>query len=198
MLKHTIFREYDIRGIAETELLSAGCGRSGPMDSGTLLQRKSGKSITLWRDCRLSSALSAATALLHRSDRFYGCERHRYRRGAHAAAVFFGGAPRGRWSGHDHRQPQSQLEFNVIRNRLRLWSTADGETIQEVRQITEARSIGHERPQGMRDMDADPRFIWTKSLRNSIIGRGGSKWCWMPHVTSLPPDRVSALDYSRA
>jgi phosphomannomutase/phosphoglucomutase len=54
MLKSTIFREYDIRGIADTELLSpdiAGLGRG----LGTLLQRKSGNRINLGRDCRLSS-----------------------------------------------------------------------------------------------------------------------------------------------
>jgi phosphomannomutase/phosphoglucomutase len=54
MLKPTIFREYDIRGVAETELLSpdiADLGRA----LGTLLQRKSGRSINLGRDCRLSS-----------------------------------------------------------------------------------------------------------------------------------------------
>src|SRR5437667_6834215 len=54
MLKPTIFREYDIRGVADSELLSSDVvdlGRS----LGTLLQRKSGRSITLGRDCRLSS-----------------------------------------------------------------------------------------------------------------------------------------------
>ena len=54
MLKPTIFREYDIRGVAETELRSddvADLGRA----LGTLLRRKSGRSINLGRDCRLSS-----------------------------------------------------------------------------------------------------------------------------------------------
>ncbi|MGH9595084.1 MAG: phosphomannomutase/phosphoglucomutase, partial [Bryobacteraceae bacterium] len=54
MLIPTIFREYDIRGLAETELSSpdvADLGRA----LGTLLQRKSGRSINLGRDCRLSS-----------------------------------------------------------------------------------------------------------------------------------------------
>ena len=54
MLKPTIFREYDIRGVAETELLSADIIQLGRA-LGTLLQRKSGKSINLGRDCRLSS-----------------------------------------------------------------------------------------------------------------------------------------------
>jgi phosphomannomutase / phosphoglucomutase len=54
MLKHTIFREYDIRGVAETELASADVVDLGRA-LGTLLQRKSGKRINLGRDCRLSS-----------------------------------------------------------------------------------------------------------------------------------------------
>jgi len=54
MLKPTIFREYDIRGIAETELASpdvADLGRA----LGTLLRRKAGRRINIARDCRLSS-----------------------------------------------------------------------------------------------------------------------------------------------
>ena len=54
MLKPTIFREYDIRGVAETELLSRDVIDLGRA-LGTLLQRKSGRSINLGRDCRLSS-----------------------------------------------------------------------------------------------------------------------------------------------
>ena len=54
MLKPTIFREYDIRGIAETELANpdvADLGRA----LGTYLLRHSGPRINLGRDCRLSS-----------------------------------------------------------------------------------------------------------------------------------------------
>jgi len=54
MLNPTIFREYDIRGIAETELLSPDVTDLG-RGLGTLLQRKSGPKIMLGRDCRLSS-----------------------------------------------------------------------------------------------------------------------------------------------
>ncbi len=54
MLKPTIFREYDIRGVAETELASPDVTDLGRA-LGTLLQRKSGRSINLGRDCRLSS-----------------------------------------------------------------------------------------------------------------------------------------------
>ncbi len=54
MLKSTIFREYDIRGVAETELLSPDVVDLG-RGLGTVLQRKSGRRINLGRDCRLSS-----------------------------------------------------------------------------------------------------------------------------------------------
>jgi phosphomannomutase/phosphoglucomutase len=54
MLNPTIFREYDIRGVADTELASPGVAELGRA-LGTLLQRKSGRRINLGRDCRLSS-----------------------------------------------------------------------------------------------------------------------------------------------
>src|SRR5258707_12051776 len=54
MLKSTIFREYDIRGIAETELQDSGIQDLGRA-VGTYLQRHNGKNINLGRDCRLSS-----------------------------------------------------------------------------------------------------------------------------------------------
>src|SRR5260370_25858095 len=54
MLKPTIFREYDIRGIAETELQDADVRDLG-RGIGTYLQRHSGKNLSLGRDCRLSS-----------------------------------------------------------------------------------------------------------------------------------------------
>ena len=54
MLKPTIFREYDIRGIAETELASADIADLGRA-LGTYMLRQSGPRINLGRDCRLSS-----------------------------------------------------------------------------------------------------------------------------------------------
>src|SRR5581483_8118326 len=54
MLNPTIFREYDIRGIAETELATPDVVQLGRA-LGTLLRRKSGPKINLGRDCRLSS-----------------------------------------------------------------------------------------------------------------------------------------------
>src|SRR5579872_7279354 len=54
MLKPTIFREYDIRGVADEELFYDGITELGKA-VGTYLQRKNGKKINLGRDCRLSS-----------------------------------------------------------------------------------------------------------------------------------------------
>lgn len=54
MLKSTIFREYDIRGIAETELRSPDVVDLG-RGLGTFLRRHGGPRINLGRDCRLSS-----------------------------------------------------------------------------------------------------------------------------------------------
>src|SRR5438552_11702074 len=54
MLKPTSFREYDIRGIADEELLDAGVTELGKA-IGTYLQRNNGRNINLGRDCRLSS-----------------------------------------------------------------------------------------------------------------------------------------------
>ena len=54
MLKPTIFREYDIRGVAETELLSGDIVLLGK-GLGTFLQRKAGRRIAVGSDCRLSS-----------------------------------------------------------------------------------------------------------------------------------------------
>jgi len=55
MLKPTIFREYDIRGIADSELLSPDVEQLG-LGLGTYMLRHSGgRNVNLGRDCRLSS-----------------------------------------------------------------------------------------------------------------------------------------------
>ena len=54
MLKPTIFREYDIRGIAQTELTSADVADLGRA-LGTYVLRHGGPRVNLGRDCRLSS-----------------------------------------------------------------------------------------------------------------------------------------------
>jgi len=55
MLKPTIFREYDIRGVADRELTDAGIEQLGRA-LGTYVQRHSGPRIALGRDTRLSSS----------------------------------------------------------------------------------------------------------------------------------------------
>jgi phosphomannomutase/phosphoglucomutase len=54
MLKPTLFREYDIRGIADAELLSPDVELLGK-GLGTYLLRRSGPRVNLGRDCRPSS-----------------------------------------------------------------------------------------------------------------------------------------------
>ena len=54
MFKPTIFREYDIRGAADVELLDADVEQLGRA-FGTYLQRHAGRRISLGRDTRLSS-----------------------------------------------------------------------------------------------------------------------------------------------
>ncbi len=63
MLKPTIFREYDIRGVAGEELLSGDIEVLGQA-FGTYLQRHAGRNITLGRDTRLSSP-RLRDALMH-------------------------------------------------------------------------------------------------------------------------------------
>ncbi len=53
MLKQTIFREYDIRGIADRDLLSADIEVLGRA-IGTYMIRRTGRKVNLGRDCRLS------------------------------------------------------------------------------------------------------------------------------------------------
>jgi phosphomannomutase/phosphoglucomutase len=53
MLKPTIFREYDIRGIADVDLPSDGVRVLGQA-LGTYMQRKAGRKVNLGRDVRLS------------------------------------------------------------------------------------------------------------------------------------------------
>lgn len=54
MLKSSIFREYDIRGVADVELLDADVEQLGRA-LGTYMIRHSGRKVNLGRDCRLSS-----------------------------------------------------------------------------------------------------------------------------------------------
>src|SRR5260370_33451631 len=55
MLKPTIFREYDIRGVAESELLSLDVEQLGLGLGSYLVRHSGGRKINVGRDCRLSS-----------------------------------------------------------------------------------------------------------------------------------------------
>ena len=71
MLIPTIFREYDIRGIADVELLDADIENLGRA-IGTYLGRRSGRNVTLGCDTRLSSP--RLTSAMARGLVASGCE----------------------------------------------------------------------------------------------------------------------------
>ena len=70
MLKQSIFREYDIRGVAEKELLDEDVEALG-RGLATYLIRHSGRTVSLGRDCRVSS--SRLHAALRRGLLAAGC-----------------------------------------------------------------------------------------------------------------------------
>lgn len=153
MLKSTIFREYDIRGVADTELLSSDVVDLG-RGLGTLLQRKSGRSITLGRDCRLSSP-RLRDALLEGLVGS-GCEVTDigvvptpllYFSAVHLeadGAVMITGS-------------HNPSEFNGFKTVCGA-GTLHGETIQEVRRIIEARDFLHGHG-SHDDMDVIPAYL---------------------------------------
>jgi phosphomannomutase/phosphoglucomutase len=153
MLKQTIFREYDIRGIADTELLTSDVVDLG-RGLGTLLQRKSGRSITLGRDCRLSSPRLRDALLEGLVDS--GCEVTDigvvptpvlYFSAVHLAAdgaVMITGS-------------HNPSEFNGFKTVCGP-STLHGEIIQEVRRIIEARGFLSGRGNHA-DMDVIPAYL---------------------------------------
>jgi phosphomannomutase / phosphoglucomutase len=153
MLSPTIFREYDIRGIADTELLSPEITDLGRA-LGTLLQRKSGEHINLGRDCRLSSTrlrdalkeglLSAGcdvtdigvvpTPLLYFSAVHLKAEGAVMVTGSHNPAEFNG--------------------FKTVCGS----GTLHGETIQEVRALIEKKDFAHGAGQS-REMDLSDAYL---------------------------------------
>ena len=153
MLKATIFREYDIRGVADTELLSSDVVDLG-RGLGTLLQRKSGSSITLGRDCRLSSPRLRDALLEGLIDS--GCEVTDigvvptpllYFSAVHLeadGAVMITGS-------------HNPSEFNGFKTVCGS-GTLHGETIQEVRHIIEARDFLKGRGSHA-DMDVIPAYL---------------------------------------
>ena len=102
MLKPTIFREYDIRGIAESELHDARHRTARP-GLRHLLPAPFRQAITLGRDTRLSSP-RLRDALL-RGLKASGCHVTDLGVVPNAGALLFRLPPAGRRRRHDHRQP---------------------------------------------------------------------------------------------
>jgi phosphomannomutase/phosphoglucomutase len=153
MLKSTIFREYDIRGVAETELLSSDVVDLG-RGLGTQIQRKSGRSITLGRDCRLSSPRLRDALLEGLVDS--GCQVTDI--GVVPTPLLYFSAV--------HLQADGAVmitgshnpsEFNGFKTVCGS-STLHGETIQEVRHIIERRDFLKGRGSHA-DMDVIPAYL---------------------------------------
>src|SRR5260370_957088 len=136
MLKPTIFREYDIRGIAESELQDPGIEDLGRA-VGTYLQRHNGKNINLGRDCRLSSERlrNALMAGLKSS----GC--HVTDIGVVPTPVLYYSVFHFKADGAvmitGSHNPSEYNGFKVVSGA----STIHGEQIQEVRQLIENRDF---------------------------------------------------------
>jgi phosphomannomutase/phosphoglucomutase len=140
MLKPTIFREYDIRGVADTELLSADVADLGRA-LGTLLQRKSGRRINIGRDCRLSSP--RLHAALREGLMASGCEVTDI--GVAPTPVLYYSAVHLEADGAVMiTGSHNPSEFNGFKT-VRGSGTIHGEEIQEVRRLIEARDFnsGH-------------------------------------------------------
>jgi phosphomannomutase / phosphoglucomutase len=136
MLKPTIFREYDIRGVAETELPDAGVELLGQA-FGTYLQRHAGKRLALGRDTRLSSPRLHGALL--RGLLASGCEVLDI--GIVPTPVLYYSvihlkADGGVMITGSHNPPEFN-GFKVVAGA----STIHGEAIQEVRQMIEARDL---------------------------------------------------------
>jgi len=153
MLKPTIFREYDIRGIADTELLSADVVDLG-RGLGTLLQRKSGRSITLGRDCRLSSPRLRDALLEGLVDS--GCEVTDIGV-VPTPLLYFSAVHLEADGGVMITGSHNPSEFNGFKTVCGA-GTLHGETIQEVRRIIEKRDFLHGHG-SHDDMDVIPAYL---------------------------------------
>ena len=139
MLKPTIFREYDIRGIADSELLSPDVEQLG-RGLGTYLQRQSGgRRVNVGRDCRLSS--TRLRDALVKGIRSTGCDVTDI--GAVPTPVLYYSAQYLNASGAvmitgSHNPP----EYNGFKS-VRGSDTLHGESIQEVYRIIERNDFEH-------------------------------------------------------
>ena len=165
MLKSTIFREYDIRGIAETELLSSDVVDLG-RGLGTLLQRKSGPRINLGRDCRLSSPRLHDALLEGLID--CGCEVTDI--GVVPTPLLYFSAVHLKADGAIMiTGSHNPSEFNGFKTVCGS-GTLHGEAIQEVRRIIEARDFATGRGSAC-GHGRHPAPISTKSRRSSSSTR---------------------------
>ena len=153
MLKSTIFREYDIRGVAETELLSSDVVDLG-RGLGTLLQRKSGKSITLGRDCRLSSPRLRDALLEGLIDSGCGVTDIGV---VPTPLLYFSAVHLQADGGVMITGSHNPSEFNGFKTVCGP-GTLHGETIQEVRRIIETRDFLRGRGSHA-DMDVIPAYL---------------------------------------
>jgi phosphomannomutase/phosphoglucomutase len=153
MLKPTIFREYDIRGVADTELLTPDIVDLG-RGLGTLLQRKSGRSITLGRDCRLSSPRLRDALLEGLVDS--GCEVTDIGV-VPTPLLYFSAVHLEADGGVMITGSHNPSEFNGFKTVCGT-GTLHGETIQEVRRIIETRDFLHGHG-SHDDMDVIPAYL---------------------------------------
>ncbi len=176
MLKPTIFREYDIRGVADTDLPDAGVTTLGRA-IGTYLQRHAGRNIHLARDCRLSSnRLSEALAAGLIAS---GC--HVSDLGAAPTPVLYHSAYTGRADGAvmitgSHNPPEYN-GFKVVCG----GSTLYGDQIQQLRRMIEQgdllRGAGDRRSVDAITPYVDDiasRFRWDRRLRVALDAGNGT------------------------
>ena len=172
MLKPTIFREYDIRGVADAELLGADVEILGQA-FGTYLQRHGGRNINLCRDTRLSSP-RLADALL-RGLLASGC--HVTDLGVAPTpvlyySVFHWKADGGVMITGSHNPPEFN-GFKVVCGT----STIHGEAIQEIRRMIETGDLA--RGQGRRQA-ADAVTPYVEEISAQFHSPGASASWWMP------------------
>ncbi len=176
MLKPTIFREYDIRGIADEELLSADIEVLGQA-IGAYVQRNKGKNVIVGRDCRLSSErlAGAIAAGLERS----GCEVVEI--GTVPTPVLYHAAYTGNSDGAvmitgSHNPP----EYNGFKVMCGT-ATLHGEKIQELRRMIEAGVLA-EGAGSRRNQDAitpyvedvASRFSWDRRIKVVLDAGNGT------------------------
>jgi len=114
MFKPTIFREYDIRGAADVELLDDDVEQLGRA-FGTYLQRHQGKRISLGRDTRLSSP--RLRDALMRGLKASGCDFHDLAQSIAPASDFAWRGMVARCVAHAHRLSDREAKFVCDMNR---------------------------------------------------------------------------------